>query len=112
MEGHTDTLRVTGSDNAFMGNLDLSQARSRQVLDYIRSLPFYTDSIREDEREQLQYWLCATGFSYSRTLDANQQLTFEAKSLPDNDASRRVEFRVLTQGEKVVERFINSLNKE
>ena len=112
IEGHTDPIPVAAANDPFMGNLVLSQERSKQVFLYIRNMPFYTDSISESQREQLQYWICATGFSYSRTLDSKQQLTFEFKTNPDNDMSRRVEFRVLTNGEKVVERFVKSLEKQ
>lgn len=111
IEGHTDTKPITTAARSYMDNLNLSQNRADSVLYYIRSMDYYTKELSSEDRQQLDYWICATGFSFSHTLDRDGNLTFESGNQPDDNASRRVEFRVLTLGDKVLEDFTSSLNR-
>lgn len=83
IEGHTD------SNGSYFHNMELSQNRTRAVLEYCMGLM---------EPEQLTWarnYITANGLSYSHPIIINGQ---ESKEL-----SRRVEFRVRTNAEKQLE---------
>lgn len=106
IEGHTDTLRMVkyGKD-AYLSNVRLSQQRAYNVLEYIRNM----DTIKNyptEQRKLLDYWLSANGLSYGKTLDKNGQLTHKTGKAVDMDASRRVEFRIITTADDVLEEFV------
>lgn len=106
IEGHTDTLRMVkyGKD-AFLSNVLLSQKRAYNVLNYIRNM----DTIKNytaEKRNLLDYWLSANGMSYGKTLDSDGELTHKSGRPVDMDASRRVEFRIITASEDVLEEFV------
>lgn len=92
IEGHTSSKWKNGSDelSSFFGNMKLSQDRTRNVLNYVMSIP---------ESKQYEAWLrkymTANGMSSSRViLDENAN--------EDEDKSRRVEFRIITNAEDVI----------
>ena len=67
------------------------------------------DSIKNyplEQRKLLDYWFTAIGLSYGKTLDADGNLTHETGKPVDMDGSRRVEFRIITKGEEVLEKFV------
>lgn len=106
IEGHTDTLRMVkyGKD-AYLSNVRLSQQRAYNVLEYIRNM----DTIKNysiEQRKLLDYWLSANGLSYGKTLDKDGLLTHKTGKSVDMDASRRVEFRIITTAEDVLEEFV------
>lgn len=111
IEGHTDTVPTHLSHDPYIDNIKLSQDRSRAVLLYLRSLPSYKtlDNIKV---ERLQFWLTANGLSYGRTLDINKKLTRESGLSADNSNSRRVEFKIVTSSEKVVDEALKQIEKE
>lgn len=112
IEGHTDTLPTTrfGSD-PYIANVKLSQLRSAEVLRFFRNMDYYRNLSSKDE-EQLQFWLTANGLSYGRTLDDNKELTSRSGKAVNNEFSRRVEFRIITSSEQLVERVIKELENE
>ena len=110
IEGHTDTKPTGETNDPYIDNIILSQKRSMQVLRFVRQLPAFT-SLDEQKKSQLQFWLIANGFSYGRTLDNNNNLTFFSKETPNEDLSRRVEFRIITTSDKLVEKVLEQLNK-
>jgi len=59
----------------------------------------------------LQFWLTANGLSYGRTLDDKKELTALSRKPVNNNVSRRVEFRIVTTSEKLVERVLEELEK-
>ena len=72
----------------------------------------YFKNLPEKKVELLQYWITANGLSYGRTLDDNKKLTAET-NLPINmEFSRRVEFRIVTTSDKLVEKVIQQLSQE
>ena len=106
IEGHTDTLRMVkyGKD-AYLSNVRLSQQRAYNVLEYIRNM----DTIKNytiEQRQLLDYWLSANGLSYGKTLDKDGMLTHKTRKSVDMDASRRVEFRIITTADDVLEEFV------
>lgn len=106
IEGHTDDVPMLkyGSDS-FMSNVKLSQERSFSVLSYIRQMPSYL-SFSEDERKKLEYWFTANGLSFGKAIDSNgEYIALSGKEI-DKERSRRVEFRIVTEGEEVLENFV------
>lgn len=111
IEGHTDMKPAYSYDNdPYIGNVMLSQLRSAQVLKYFRQMPFY-QNLPTKKEERLQFLLTANGLSYGRTLDENHELTSSSGKAPNNEFSRRVEFRIITNSEQVVDRVLNELSR-
>jgi outer membrane protein OmpA-like peptidoglycan-associated protein len=109
IEGHTDNVPILRTDDPYIDNIQLSQDRSRNVLQFLRGLPQYRKLPIEKE-QLLQFWLTANGLSYGRTLDSNKELTFISKKPIDKEKSRRVEFRIVTTSEMLVQKVIDQLN--
>lgn len=111
IEGHTDDVPVSRtSDDPYLDNIQLSQDRSRNVLAFLRQLPAYKQLPAQQE-SMLRFWLTANGLSYGRTLDKNRQFTILSKKEIDREVSRRVEFRIVTTSEQVVEKVIQGLTE-
>lgn len=108
IEGHTDTTALRFYGDSYISNTVLSQLRSSEVLRYLRAMPRYRQLTGEEEK-QLQFWLTSNGLSYGRTLDDNKELTAYSNRPVNNEYSRRVEFRIVTTSDEVVEEFLRSL---
>lgn len=104
VEGHTSPI------GEYIHNLELSQDRTRNVVAYLRTLDYYQNQ-KSEEKERLQYWLTANGLSYGRTLDKNGNLTHKNKLPPDNEKCRRVEFKIVTKTDELINEQIDQLNK-
>ncbi len=102
IEGHTDTT------NTYMYNVQLSQDRARSVLGFLRDLDCYK-KLSDKDKNQLQFWVTANGLSYGRTLDKDRELTIFSNNQINKELSRRVEFRIVTNSEKLVEKVIENL---
>lgn len=83
IEGHTD------SNGSYFHNMELSQNRTRAVLEYCMSL------MRPDQIEWAKNFITANGLSSSHPILKN--------GVEDKGLSRRVEFRVRTNAEKQLE---------
>lgn len=111
IEGHTDAVPAPQYDSdQYIGNVKLSQLRSAEVLKYFRMMPYY-DQLSDETEQQLQFWITANGLSYGRTLDSDKQLTAISGNPIDNEYSRRVEFRIITTSENLVERVLKEIGK-
>lgn len=111
IEGHTDTVPVYRYDrDPYIGNIILSQLRSAQVLKYFRDMVYY-QNLNIKTEQKLQFWLTANGLSYGRTLDDNKELTVLSGKPANNNFSRRVEFRIITTSESLVDKVIKELSK-
>ncbi|TCJ17065.1 hypothetical protein EPD60_07070 [Flaviaesturariibacter flavus] len=109
IEGHTDDVPIHESNDPYIDNVKLSQDRSRRVLQFLRSLTSYRQLSRNDE-QRLQYWLTANGLSFGRTLDDDKKFTqFSGKPI-DKVKSRRVEFRIVTTSDVLVEKIIKRIS--
>lgn len=102
IEGHTDDVRIGITNDDYIDNISLSQDRARAVLAYIRSLDFYKN-LNKEQDEFLQFLLTANGLSYGRTLDKNKKLTYDTKKPIDRINSRRVEFKIVTSSEAIID---------
>jgi outer membrane protein OmpA-like peptidoglycan-associated protein len=98
IEGHTS--EIGGYDL----NLKLSQERTIEVVTYLRNLIAYK-SLNEEQTERMLYWLTANGLSSGRTIDKNGEYTYISKLKPDEVKCRRVEFRIVTASDKIINKF-------
>ena len=106
IEGHTD------SSGPYMFNVRLSQNRTVNVLDFLfnRKNSEYRDLTNADQN-LMRYWFTTTGFSFGRTLDSSGNYTFESKKSEDSSRSRRVEFRIITKSEEVLDQMLRMMNE-
>jgi len=100
IEGYTSTLWKPGAslDESYIGNMALSQDRTRSVLAYVLSLP-----ATQPQRDWLMNVLTANGLSFSH-------LIRRADGSEDAAASQRVEFRVRTNSSAPLGRILASEN--
>jgi outer membrane protein OmpA-like peptidoglycan-associated protein len=99
IEGHTssDWAGALSVDDAYFRNMELSQARTRQVLRFAMALP----DAREYRQWALQH-VTANGLSSS-------QRVLLADGREDADRSRRVEFRVRTKAKDQIVRILETV---
>lgn len=106
IEGHTDPVPMPSLDaDPYIANVILSQRRALSVLRYFRSTDYFLN-LPTDQQNTLEYWFTANGLSYGKALDCNNELSYISKGQIDKDKSRRVEFRIITDSEKLLERFV------
>ena len=111
IEGHTDPVPARSWDSEpYIGNVKLSQARSAEVLKYFRKMNYFK-SLSSETTKKLEFWLTANGLSYGRTLDSNKELTVISNKPIDRKLSRRVEFRIITSSERIIQKVINEMEK-
>lgn len=96
IEGHTSSYwrAETTEDKAYIYNMELSQNRTRNVLDYV---------LRNEENVDLVKWIrlnvTANGLSSSK-------LIYNEDGTQNRELSRRVEFRVKTNAEKRIAKIL------
>lgn len=111
IEGHTDPVPYPSlSSDPYIANIILSQRRSLSVLQYFRNMSVFRKYTPEQQK-LLEFWFTANGLSYGRTLDDDNQLTYESGQNINHEKSRRVEFRIITTSEKMIENFVEKINK-
>jgi outer membrane protein OmpA-like peptidoglycan-associated protein len=98
IEGHTSSVwnRNTTKDEAYFLNMELSQSRTRAVLQKVMSL-----SEVKESRVWLRPLLTANGLSSSR-------LVINKKGREDRERSRRVEFRIRTTARSEIVRILEA----
>jgi len=98
IEGHTSSVWLGGAspDNAYLRNMELSQARTRSTLFYVLTLP----QVRGDV-EWLRRLVTANGLSSSR-------LILDASGTEDAARSRRVEFKIRTDAETKIAKILEA----
>lgn len=109
IEGHTDTKPIGLSDDPYIDNMKLSQDRGRNVLAFLRTQRCF-NNLNTNEKQRLQYWLTANGLSYGRTVDRTYKLTFDSKNPIDDNKSRRVEFRIVTTSEAIINEALKNID--
>lgn len=109
IEGHTDNVPMPQKHpDPYIANTMLSQERALEVLKYVRNMPSF-QKYSQEQRGMLEYWLTANGMSYGKALNAEGEYTFTSKNKTiDLALSRRVEFRIVTEGSKILEDFVNN----
>jgi len=108
IEGHTDDVPAPIFDpDPYVANVILSQRRAVSVMRYFRSMEHFKN-YSEEEKRLLEYWFTANGLSYGKAIDFEGNYA-NISGLPINrDVSRRVEFRIVTRGDSVLEDFVKS----
>lgn len=111
IEGHTDDVPMPRyNSDPYIANAMLSQQRALSVLRYIREMPTYKEYTPK-QQHQLEFWLTANGLSYGKAVDSNGEYIQKSGKLIDKDLSRRVEFRIVTTGDEVLENFVKQNSK-
>jgi len=110
IEGHTNTKPINRTNDPYIDNMELSQNRARNVLGYLRTQDCFTQ-MENSKKELLQYWLTANGLSFGRTVDAQDELSLFSRKLIDNDKSRRVEFRIVTTSDEIIQEAIKKMQE-
>ena len=111
IEGHTDDAPLSSyHPDPYIANVMLSQQRALSVIRYFRSMPAYNDYTPEQKR-QLEFWLTANGLSFGRALDSDGRYILQSDKPIDRTLSRRVEFRIVTNGSEVIENFVKENSK-
>jgi outer membrane protein OmpA-like peptidoglycan-associated protein len=98
IEGHTSSEWYPGADEnaAYFYNMNLSQARTRAVLEYCMNLrPIRND---KDQQAWVRSFITANGLSSSKPVLKNGK--------EDKNQSRRVEFRTKTTAERQIHEII------
>ena len=101
IEGYTDSTGKPGQtmEERYFYNMKLSQDRTRSVLEYCLTLPDFT----KDDFNYMKDFITANGLSFSRYIR-------DSKGHEDKAASRRVEFRILTNAEATIESIVKEMN--
>lgn len=60
----------------------------------------------ERQKQLLEYWFTANGLSYGKALDSDGDFTIRSGKPIDRAHSRRVEFRIVTSGDEILENFV------
>ncbi len=111
IEGHTNTKPIGLSNDAYIDNMKLSQDRARNVLAFLRTQDCF-NKLNSNEKDRLQYWLTANGLSFGRTVDNEFKLTYDSRKQIDNDKSRRVEFRIVTTSEAIINEALKNIEEQ
>lgn len=95
IEGHTSSSGLRGSSDtqAYFYNMQLSQGRTRSVLEYGYNL-------MPNESEWIKANIAAVGFSSSRLIIRN--------GVEDSNLSRRVSFRAITNADIQIKRILEA----
>lgn len=102
VEGHTSNgwSSSTSEEQTYLNNMELSQNRASNVLEYCYKLDF---SIVNINKKWLEKKFRANGMSFS-------QLIYKENNEQDFEKSRRVEFRVLTKAQEKIYKIIEQLD--
>lgn len=107
LEGHTDNVPFPSLDaDPYVANVILSQRRSLSVLKYFRNMPTFQNYTPQQQR-LLEYWFTSNGLSYGKSLDDEGNYTIHSGKPINLQKSRRVEFRIITSGDEILENFVN-----
>jgi len=71
----------------------------------------YFENLSNKEIQLIEYLLTANGLSYGRTVDDNGDLTINSNLPINKEKSRRVEFRIVTTSDKLIDRVLKELEK-
>jgi outer membrane protein OmpA-like peptidoglycan-associated protein len=106
IEGHTDIIPPRSGEDSYTYNLRLSSFRAQSVLHYVRNHKAFV-TLDKNVRERLEFLFTANGLSYSRALNKNKEIAYLSENdTIDNDHSRRVEFRIITSNESLIEHIL------
>lgn len=103
IEGHTDIVPPKSGEDSYTFNLRLSSLRAIEVLGYVRNSESYRQ-LAPTTKDRFDFLLTATGMSFSKALNSEYEYIYESDNKNiDLEKSRRVEFRVVTSSEGLME---------
>lgn len=106
IEGHTDDVPMPSYNmDPYIANAMLSQERALSVVKYFRTMPIF-NSYTETQKKLLEYWFTANGLSFGKALDSDGNYIIKSGKPINRELSRRVEFRIVTSGDDVLENFV------
>ena len=109
IEGHTDTVPAPNFDrDPYIANILLSQKRSAEVVKYFRNTEYFKN-VSPEKVSLIDFLLTANGLSFGRTVDDNGELTIISGLPVNNEKSRRVEFRIITTSDKLIEKVLKEI---
>lgn len=110
IEGHADNKPPKNGDDSYLYNLNLSSRRAASVLKFLRQHSVYLDA-NINEKSRMDFLFTSIGFSYSRALNKEKKYVhLDEDKVVNDDISRRVEFRIVTSNEKLIDE-ITKANK-
>jgi outer membrane protein OmpA-like peptidoglycan-associated protein len=112
IEGHTNSTGKGSEKENYIYNMNLSQGRTRSVLDYVYELPKVQQDI-----PWMKKHLAAVGLSSSRLIfkekSCNSDVVMPSmKCTEDREKSRRVTFRIITNSDAEMQKIISKFNHE
>lgn len=108
IEGHTDDVPAPVYDpDPYVANVILSQRRAVNVMRYFRNMEHFKN-FSDEEKRLLEFWFTANGLSYGKAIDVNGNYANVSGEQINRDVSRRVEFRIVTSGDSVLENFVKN----
>ena len=111
IEGHTDDIPLlTKHSDPYIANAMLSQERALAVVKYFRTMPQFKTYLKK-QKQLLEYWFTANGLSYGKALDSEGDFIIRSGKPIDRAYSRRVEFRIVTSGDEILENFVKENTK-
>ena len=112
IEGHTDDIPMPSyHSDPYIANAILSQERALSVVKYFRTMSIF-NAYTNKQKQLLEYWFTASGLSYGKALDSDGNYIITSGKLINRDYSRRVEFRIVTSGDEILENFVKQNNKK
>ncbi|WP_409029048.1 flagellar motor protein MotB [Gracilimonas sediminicola] len=107
IEGHTDTVPPKSGEDSYTFNLRLSSLRAIEVLNYVRNSESYL-RLDPETKNRFDFLITATGMSFSKALNSDYEYVYESSNKNiDLEISRRVEFRVVTSSEGLMEEIFS-----
>ena len=94
----------------YIANTLLSQKRSAKVIKFFRKMDYF-QALPHEKSILIEFLLTANGLSYGRTIDVNGELTIISNKPIDKEKSRRVEFRIITKSDQLIEKVLNELER-
>jgi outer membrane protein OmpA-like peptidoglycan-associated protein len=107
-EGMISEVRIeghTGDWDEYMYTIELSQDRANAVLRSILNSDYYR-LLSDKNKELVKFWMTSNGLGNGRAIDDSGDYVFNTKKEISAD-SRRVEFRIITRSEELIEKIIN-----
>lgn len=104
IEGHTADW------DDYLYTIDLSQDRSNAVLTYILSSNYF-GNLESENQEKIKFWFTSNGLGNGRTIDDTGEYTYYSKE-NISAKSRRVEFRIVTTSEELIDKIVNNLKNQ
>lgn len=96
-------------DSEYWICLTLSQKRANNVLFYIFNNSSFND-LSIDDKKKMKFWITSNWMSNWKNLDSEGNYIYYSNNEVDAKQSRRVEFRIVTNSEELIEKIIKREN--